>query len=338
MFLFRRLLPAEYIVLLFLLIGTGLYHWVEIPLRVPWYLYRKKVAFAATTYLLGLLVSVFIIRLDDIKNWRANGIKRSWTETLQRFNRDWFSLEKILHDARLLHAVGVMFAVYINLKHLIPFVNSVLYDEILASFETAVFWGTHPTELAISLIGIASAPVVSLCYTIFYPYLAILTVLLIIQRDRKLANRFTASFVTLWFSAIFVEYLIPTLGPCFSTPELIAKLPYTEVTRLQEELWRQKLFIDQHPKSPFGVYLISGLPSLHFAVVLQGSIFLRKLHWSLAAVSWLILMLTFVSTIYFGWHFVVDLLAAAALVFLIQVVQNNLFLSLEGDSAPARVT
>ena len=91
-------------------------------------------------------------------------------------------------------------------------------------------------------------------------------------------------------------------------------LPETAVSRMQDDLWKNKLYFDKFPDGSVGLFLISGLPSLHFAATLLGSLYLRRVHPLLSALSWAFALLTFVSTIYFGWHFVIDDLAAIPLV------------------------
>ncbi len=61
--------------------------------------------------------------------------------------------------------------------------------------------------------------------------------------------------------------------------------------------------------------MISGFPSLHMAVTVLGSVYLGKLHWSLAAASWIFVLLITNSTIYLGWHYVLDDIGSLALVY-----------------------
>ena len=83
---------------------------------------------------------------------------------------------------------------------------------------------------------------------------------------------------------------------------------------MQEELWRNRLHVLRNPYDNSGAFLISGLPSLHIAVVLLGTYYLNKLSKLIGLVSFMFLILTFISTIYFGWHYVVDDIGAGFLV------------------------
>ena len=99
---------------------------------------------------------------------------------------------------------------------------------------------------------------------------------------------------------------VPTWGPCFYRPELFSGLPLTEVRKLMDDLWRDKLFVERQPFSEQGIFLISGFPSLHIAVVVFGSLSLGKVSFTLAARSWGFTAITAVATLYFGWHYVLD--------------------------------
>ena len=60
--------------------------------------------------------------------------------------------------------------------------------------------------------------------------------------------------------------------------------------------------------------MISGFPSLHVAVAIMGSIYLRHIHPLLSWLSWIFTLLIFNSTIYLGWHYLLDDLGSVLLV------------------------
>ena len=317
--------PVELVCLVFLLITVSLYCILGLSIRDPASLYIGKLSFGVLTYLLGLLLAFFLLRLADIQRTMSDGAIRDRTYSLTRFRRNYLSVSAIASDLRLIHAIALLFVIYINLKHLIPLVNNRVYDPLLYRLEVWLFAGNQPTEFLIELFGRDAAGVMSFGYTLFYPYLAFLTVFVVLQHKNLLTQRFAVAFVLTWFLAVFIEYAFPTWGPCFSTPELISLLPATEVSELQQELWTQKLHLDTNPKSPVGVFLISGVPSLHLATVVLGSIYLQQLNKLAAILSWVFVLITVITTIYFGWHFVADLLAAVFLVFCAQQITDELF-------------
>ena len=323
--LFARIFHAERAVLLFLGLGSILYAVQDLPLRVPFYLYRSKLGFGLLLYLLGLLLVVLLIRLADLRQARSSGRRTRWHETFQAYRTAYLTKPILFRDIRLVNCIALMFVVYVHLKHLIPYLNSRIYDPFFAELEQRILGGVHPSTLLIELFGAEGAFFMSEGYVFFYPYLGFVSTFFILQRDSLLAQRYCFSFVLLWFLAILVVYCVPTLGPCFSTPELFTSLPKTKVTELQNLLLVQKEHLEANPRSAAGMYLISGLPSLHFAVVVQGSLFLQGCSRWLGAGSWLFAGLTALTTIYFGWHFVADLLAAVMLVAVVQGIGNRAF-------------
>ena len=135
----------------------------------------------------------------------------------------------------------------------------------------------------------------------------------ILQRDERLSQRFAAAFAVVWFLGILMVYAVPSWGPCFAAPEVIASLPATDVSGMQADLWKHKLFLEKTPNSAGGVFLISGFPSLHLAVpILCGLLFWSR-HRLLGFLSAVFAVLTFVSTIYFGWHYLLDDLGSLVL-------------------------
>ena len=312
----KRLYPVEAITGFAVVATIVLYQLLELPLRAPWHLYTRKVGSGGLMYAIGLLVALLLCRLQDIRKTHIDGVPRTREFTLTRCRETYFQVPNLIRDLRLVHAIGVMFAVFVNLKNLIPHMNSLVYDPALAEFEKQLFGGRFPAEYLLSVLGTGSAPYLSEGYTLFYPYMALITVIFILHRDLRLGQHFCFAFVLLWFLGILAEYSFPTWGPCFSYPELFTSLPYTEVTQMQEMLWRNKLFLEKFPKSEFGMYLISGVPSLHIAVTVQGSLYLNRINRTLAVLSWIFVGITSVTTIYFGWHFIIDDLAAVLLVLL----------------------
>ena len=296
------LLPVECLLLVVTPTVLLLYRYFQIPLREPLELYESRVLGAFGWYLLGLALCPLFLRLADLK--AKNGLSRG--ETWQRFQRDYLSFSRLLFDLRLVHALGLVFVLFIQLKHLTPFLRADLLDSSFLLGEQRVLGGKLAAEWMIDLFGLASASFLSTCYTLFFPYMGLLLGLLLLQRDCRLARDFAMGFASLWFLGVLAIYLFPTWGPCFFRPDLFARLPESGAKELISELWRGKTFVEKNPQSPAGVFLISGFPSLHLAVVTYGSLVLGRLSVPLARISAVFLILTVLSTLYFGWHYLLD--------------------------------
>ena len=148
---------------------------------------------------------------------------------------------------------------------------------------------------------------------LWYPYFTVLFFVLVVSKERGRAHEFCCAFALSFFLGVLVVYLFPSLGPCFSAPELFGHAAGTKSAGLQQALWQMKLALRTNPHDPNAIHLFSGLPSLHFTVTLIGTYYLRYVHWSLCAASALFCAGTLLSTIYLGWHFVADDIAALPL-------------------------
>lgn len=298
--------PAEKVVGAFLLLALVLYRGFGIPLRNPYVFYWEKLSSGLAWYGAGLCIALLIRRLIAISGARKSGSKKPWSDTWNKFSRNYLSLRSLICDLRLVHAISLCFVVFLQLKHLTPFVNSRVHDRLLSDMELELFGGRLLGEILQGLLGVESARVLSGGYLMFFPYMGVLILTLILQRNARLAHEFCAAFALLWLGGVLLIYALPSWGPCFSSPHIFASLPETEVSLLQQKLWLQKEFVELHPESRGGIFLISGFPSLHLAVVILGSLYLARVSPLLGLVSWIFAVVTVITTLYFGWHFVLD--------------------------------
>jgi membrane-associated phospholipid phosphatase len=316
-----KLYAVETIVACFSLLGLLLYFHYDIQLRSPLTLYKARIYHSICFYGAGLLVMPLLVRLGDLSQDFTHSRQQSWV----RYRKSFLNLSSILHDIRLLNAIAIMFVAYINLKHLIPVVNGQFWDATLVDMERAVFGGNLASFYLHQVIDTSWSFVLSDIYKLFYLYVAFFLVFFVLQRDKVISGRYYAAFALCWFFGILMAYAFPTVGPCFQEPALFNHLPYTEVTKMQEDLWRHKLFLDAHPQDPRPVYLISGVPSLHLAVPLLNAILLWPVNKFLSIMSWIFVSLTAVTTVYFGWHYIIDDIASVLLVAIVVLIVNHLF-------------
>lgn len=301
--------------LLCALVGAtiGLYNLFALSFRAPLGLYLERIGGTIPCYAVGLALTALILRLKHLRHGFRMKQLVQHRYTWQIFREFYLGRKSLIHDFRLLNATCIMFVVFVNLKHLIPFIHGSVFDYQLDRVERAIFHGSIAAEILHELLGVEVAPLLSSCYTLFYSYVAFVIYLFVLQRNRALAHEFLLAFFLVWFGGLTIAYLYPTRGPIFFTPDTFALLPNTEVTSMQQKLWLHKLALDQNPFHRNATYLISGLPSLHLAVPILGSLYLPRLSWALAVLSWTFVLLTAITTVYFGWHWILDDLAAVLL-------------------------
>ena len=312
----RRLYPIERIVLLATAATTVLYVLLQMPPRTRIDFYIKQIIWACDNYALGLIVCAGMVL--SLSVWRRGNIslyqslRSGWTRFLELF----LSRKALTHDFRLVVAVLLTLALFTHLKHIIPLINPALYDGALVRMEQTLFGGKILSQILIDLLGVQAASVMSWGYTAYYVYMNAIFMVFILQRNQRLAQEFCAAFSLLWIVGIVMVYAAPTWGPCFFLPDLFHVLPSTDVTTLQQQLWYQKMQLDRDPFNANGIFLISGQPSLHIAVTVLGSFYLAQLSRMAAGVSWCFAGLTWVTTLYLGWHYLLDNVLALLLVWL----------------------
>jgi hypothetical protein len=307
--------PAEIVVVAFAALAVALANKFDALLFHPFRLYRERIIGLLPLYITAMLLLFLIIRLRMIKKGRLEnpGDYPAFGATWLFFREHALERSKVIRDLRFLHLSCACFVVFISLKHLVPVISSRNFDGFLSTLEKRWFGGELLGVTMTKALGTQIAPLVSSGYLLFYPYVAILIFLMMLQSDEVLAHRFFFGFVTLWFFGILLVYAVPTWGPIFHEPRLFSHLPDTDVSAMQERLWQGKLYVDKNPRTAGMPFLISGFPSLHFAVTVLGTLFLARVGRWLFAASATFAAITFVSTLYFGWHYLVDDLAGAAL-------------------------
>ena len=305
------LYPIERVLIVVLLLLLGLSSHFGVALRRPSTLYLERVESAAIVYSVGLLISLLLLRLAALKEGRGG---ESYRQTWRSFRGQFLQPASLVRDVRLLQGVCASLVLFIELKHFIPVVNGALYDQWFVRAEHALFAGRTATEVLQGILGPWPASWLSSGYLLFYPYLACLVVFFALQRkDEAGRQQFFLAFALVWFLGLIIVYAVPTWGPCFFLPETTAALPVTEMTRLQQGLWAMKMALDENPNNLAAVFLISGFPSIHLALPLVASVLLQPLTAIGAVLSWCFVVVTAIATIYFGWHYLFDLLGALLL-------------------------
>jgi membrane-associated phospholipid phosphatase len=144
--------------------------------------------------------------------------------------------------------------------------------------------------------------------------MSIVAFVFIAVADRRLAHEYLFAFVLLFLVGVLWVYAVPTWGPTYSLPDRFQVFSGTDVHELQYALWVMKEQLVQDPTRRDAVFMISGFPSLHVAVLILGSLYLRRIHYMLALLSWSVTLLVVHATIYLGWHYVLDDVGSVLLV------------------------
>jgi len=209
------------------------------------------------------------------------------------------------------------YVAYRNLKSFLPFVRDGTADMALLELDQALAFGSQPADVLHDLLGTGiSAHVLSTGYVFFLVFVPIsLGAALVWTRDLRRGYFWVTALCVNWVLGALSYYVLPSLGPVYVRPELFADLPFTGVTRLQEQLWSERLEVLASPSATSSVHGIAAFASLHVAIVFSAALVAHLvrapawLRWSL----WGFFVMTVLATIYFGWHYVIDDVAGVAM-------------------------
>jgi hypothetical protein len=103
-------------------------------------------------------------------------------------------------------------------------------------------------------------------------------------------------------------FVLPSMGPAFTEPQLFGSLPDTGSSMLQHTLLEDRRTFVGDPVGSGELQSIAAFASLHISIVFAGALIAQLLRAprALRIGMWVYLGLTFPATIYFGWHYVVD--------------------------------
>ena len=257
--------------------------------------------------LLALLLDIVPRAIIRASSWR------SIRESVVEVTRERWQLASLRF--MLVGLVGwyVTYATNRNLKGMVPFANLDLYDTQLDRLDQAMFGGQRPTVLLHELLGTdIAAQVLSFFYILWIVALpASLAVALVWARRDRVSSWWVTAVSLDWIMGVILNFALPTLGPIYDRPADFAELTRTGTTALQESMWTERLQVLADPANAHTVQNIAAFASLHVAIATTACIVAHRagLHRALVQALRAFLAITMVATVYFGWHYVSDVIA-----------------------------
>ena len=217
---------------------------------------------------------------------------------------------------------------YRNLKSDLPFVRpdpnrepgtvkALSYDRELHVMDRVLFFGNDPSDVLHSVFGTTiSAHVLSQVYLTYLPLVILLVVVwLVWSRNVSFGYWFVTSQVRRLDAGRASYYLLPTLGPGIEYSAEYEGLTHTPTTDLMESITNGRAGVLYDTTLEGALNSVAGFASLHvtitvlWALMVQYTVRSRILQW----VFWVNAGLTVIATIYFGWHYIADDIAAMAI-------------------------
>jgi len=206
---------------------------------------------------------------------------------------------------------------YRNLKSYLPFSGETLWDQQLAISDSVLFLGANPASVLHTVLGTGvSAHVLSFVYISYLVFVPVtLAAALVWNRDLARGYWYVTALCLNFALGAASYYLVPAVGPVFYDSNPYEALPDTGVSALQFGLWNSRLTVMFDPWATGSVHGVAAFASLHVSVVFTAALIAHRMgmHRVLRMALWGYLGLTTLSTIYFGWHYVVDDVAGVAI-------------------------
>ncbi len=259
----------------------------------------------ALVFLLVIALAEAVVRSRS-RGWSVGNVLRVLRER-------WTGARLALVVSGLL-GYHLVYLGYRNLKSWNAF--NPLRDDDLLVWDRAIFLGHSPWTMLHTLFGESyAAEGLAVIYRSF-TYVIVLGLvgsLALIPRVSR-AYVFLCSATWAWILGTFCYYLLPSLGPYASTPEDFAGLRHTPITDTQAEYLVERAAFLADPSAADSFVSLGAFASLH--VGFTTLVFLMARHYGLRRLSHVLavyLAAVIVSTVYFGWHYVLDDVAGVLL-------------------------
>lgn len=281
--------------------------YLDLPLRDPDGSTGPTYIRLPAIVLLALLLDIVPRAVIRASSWR------SISESVVDVTRERWQFASLRF--MLVGLVGwyVTYASIRNLKGMVPFANGDLYDTQLDRLDQAMFGGHRPTVLLHDLLGTEiAAHVLSFFYIVWIVALpASLAVALVWARRDRVSSWWVTAVSLDWIMGVTLNYALPTLGPIYDRPGDFVGLTHTWTTSLQTSMWTERLEVLADPATTHTVQNIAAFASLHVAIATTACIVAHRagLHRALVHSLRVFLAITMIATVYFGWHYVSDVIA-----------------------------
>lgn len=244
---------------------------------------------------------------------RCRRSMRSLREVTAEVVRERWAPRRLAVVAAGLGAFYVSYVAYRNLKSFLPFVREELTDPWLVESDRWLTFGGHPGDLLHDLLGTGvTNDVLSFTYMIFLPFVPFSLAAALVWSDNITRGAWYATALCFnWILGTASYYALPSMGPIYVQGYRFSDLPANETSALQDALWRNRVDVLADPHATQAVHGIAAFASLHTSIVFTAALVVsltrmpRLLRWAM----WTFFVLTTLATVYFGWHYLVDVFA-----------------------------
>lgn len=266
----------------------------------------------------AMLVGAFLIDVLPRSVWRSRREPRAFLDNARTLVREHWTRERIQLVVIGLTSFYVTYVSYRNLKNFLPQFYTTMQDPVLHAMDRFLFFGHEPATILHNIFGEGwAAHFFAFIYLLYLPIAPLsLVIWLVWSRNISYGYWYATANCLTWTLGTISYYALPTMGPNFWYPWLYRDLDVTGVTELQDSLWNGRVDV-RFPLNPFSdsIQSVAGFASLHVALTLvialvaQYTVRHALIRWS----AWVFFVLTVISTLYFGWHYVADDIAGVVI-------------------------
>ena len=270
---------------------------------------------------LPVIVAVFYL-IDVVpRALIANRGVHGFVPAVRSYSRERWTRSRLALVVVGLLSFYVVYVAYRNLKGFLPYVRyHTKYDEVLLKLDRALAFGHDPAAVLHSVLGTGiAAHVLAIAYVGFLIFVPLsLGAALVWSKNVATGFWYVTALCVNWVLGVASYYWVPSLGPFISNAKAFVDLPNTGVTSLQSALVKGRQSYLEDPHATDSVQSVAAFASLHVSVILTATLIChyvipsRLVRWSM----WVYFCLTVLSTIYFGWHYILDDIAGLAIALL----------------------
>ncbi len=268
-----------------------------------------------------MVLGAFVVDVVPRSLWRSRHRMSSFPTHARSIIDEHWTRDRIQLVVIGLVSFYVTYVSYRNLKNFLPLVfGRNTHDLLLHSIDKFLMFGHEPAVLLHQVLGETyAAHVLGFVYLLFLPISpASLIVYLVWSRNISYGYWYATAQCLAWAFGTVSYYVLPTLGPNFAFPFIYADLDKTGVSSLQESLYNGRYDVVWSPLTTDSIQSVAGFASLHVGIILTLALITHYtvrhawIRWSM----WVYFVLTVLSTLYFGWHYIADDIAGATIAIL----------------------
>jgi hypothetical protein len=283
-----------------------------LPLRDPDGVASGRLGIAALL-VAGLVLIDILVRAS-----RRSPGRVPTREALLEVRRERWTATRVLPVSIALLSFFASYFAYRNLKSVVPLLRpEELFDDKLEHVDRTLFAGHDPSVLLHDLLGTGTAAhVMSFVYLLFFIFIPVsLAMTLVFSSDLRAGLFYTTAFTVNWLLGAASYFILPSIGPFGSTPGVFSGLPSTAASQLQALLLDDRIAFVRDPAAAGAAQGIGAFASLHVSVYVTAALAMHLLGFGRLAKAglWLLVALTVASTVYLGWHYVVDDIGGVAI-------------------------